>query len=612
MAEDVLEYDEIVAIEEAEEAECFDITLLEEDVYLAEPNFIAEGIVVHNCGMDQTYCDRKNGREKYELHPLIAKTLEPTYGVLVYQEQVMEILRLVGKVPDMHTEKVRKAISKKKEAVIAKYRELFIKNGKETIGETEEYLSALYENIAAFSAYGFNKSHAYAYSYISARLLYLKAHYPLEFFCATFQEESDQDKIKAYKVDAARFGVKLERLHLNKSKVNFSIQEYAPGDERIYYGFSNVKGIGVGPAEKIVEHQPYTGIVDFVQRCKVGDDVVKRLIALGAFDEFEEQDHLTLRRFSTWYQRRLKNLRDRTFRNKKKLEEKDEDLKKALLEEITEDDPDFDLMNQYTDEAQALWEKRFAKVTRIIHKKYRGEIRPKEVPFTKILIDLRTRRQTTIDNYELKREVEYQDGISLNRLDLSAEPIADVEYKCLADYQKINGELTYPTAEREYLGFNWSHRIEGSEDYTGATFASFFDQVAEAEGRLEFGYVEVALNKVTERKSKKGSSFYTLELEDANGEIQMCNMWLDDYIRFKNRLIENSLISIQVKPPSGGFSTLTFNSVPRHLQRTLPKPEDDHRLIIMRDNKEELEILSMEDKLQMLAGNQNGFELIQD
>ena len=165
---DSLSWEEIVSIEECGEDECYDITLLEDDVLDGEHNFIADGFVVHNCEMDAHFIDRKNKTEKYTLHPLIKPILGSTYGVMVFQEQVMKILNVVGNIPLTQCEKVRKAISKKKEEVFQKYKIQFVGNGQKNLNWTEEEVQHFWDQIVSFAEYGFNKSHAVAYTYISA------------------------------------------------------------------------------------------------------------------------------------------------------------------------------------------------------------------------------------------------------------------------------------------------------------------------------------------------------------------------------------------------------------------------------------------------------------
>jgi DNA polymerase-3 subunit alpha len=211
--------------------------------------------------MHEAYCRRKQGLEEYTLHPLMEPILGKTYGVMAYQEQVMKILNVVGNIPLIHCEKVRKAISKKKLELFGKYKEMFFRNGVKNLNCSLEYIQNLWDQVESFADYGFNKSHAYAYAYITARQLYLKAHYPLEFYTATLICAKDSTAVKDAKLDAHQHGVEVAPVHINKSADTFQIV-----DDKIYFGFSNLKKVGEKIAERIVENQPYKSFEDFLER----------------------------------------------------------------------------------------------------------------------------------------------------------------------------------------------------------------------------------------------------------------------------------------------------------------------------------------------------------
>ena len=191
----------------------------------------------------------------------------------------MKILNVIGNIPMRDVETVRKAISKKKVESFIKYKEVFIKNAKNNLGCSKEEAAELWVLLEAFSEYGFNKSHAVAYTHISARLLYLKSHYPHEFYTAILKCEDDSDKIKEYKKEIKNHNIKLNKLDINKSSDNFSLI----GNE-VYYGFSNVKGIGK-VADKIVKLQPFSGFEDFIERFGTDAAVLKPLLASKCFGE---------------------------------------------------------------------------------------------------------------------------------------------------------------------------------------------------------------------------------------------------------------------------------------------------------------------------------------
>jgi len=268
-------------------------------------------------GYHEKYCKRKKGKEEYKIHPLLADFMSSTYGVLTYQEQIMRLLNVVGQVPLKDCEAVRKAISKKKIEKFKSYKETFIKNGQKLLECSEEEMEHLWAQIEAFAGYGFNLSHAVAYTYISSRMLYLKAHYPKEFYAAVFTEvktagPDDYAKLKNYRKETEKHGIIIQPIDINKSKASFNIV-----DDKVYYGFAKIRGVGDDVAKRIEEGQPYSGLVDFLKRFGTDQKVVQALIGLGCF---KERDPLTLYEFYKEYKNYEKKQSDRRkrFENSKK------------------------------------------------------------------------------------------------------------------------------------------------------------------------------------------------------------------------------------------------------------------------------------------------------
>lgn len=268
-------------------------------------------------GYHSKYCNRKRGKEKFEIHPLLANFMSSTYGVLTYQEQIMRLLNIVGNVPLKDCETVRKAISKKKVDKFKIYKEAFVENGQKLLGWTQEEMEHMWDQIEAFAGYGFNLSHAVAYTYISSRMLWLKCHYPKEFYAAVFTEvkaagPEDYAKLKDYKQEAEKHGCPIQPLDLNKSGAAFRII-----DGKIYYGFAKIKGIGDEAAIRIEKKQPYTGLMDFLSRFGTEQKIVQALIGL---DCFKEKDHVTLYKFYKVYKdfEKKQNERRKRFENSKK------------------------------------------------------------------------------------------------------------------------------------------------------------------------------------------------------------------------------------------------------------------------------------------------------
>jgi DNA polymerase III alpha subunit len=431
-----------------------------------------------------------------------------------------------------------------------------------------------------------SNSHAYAYTYISARLLYLKAHYPLEFYTAILMCENDTDKFKEYKLDAKKHGIEICPVHINKSKRNFSIC-----DNKIYFGFSNIKGIGNDVADRIVSNQPYRNISDFLERFGTDATPVKAFTSLGVFEEGHER--LTLRKFAEYYKKQINSRKDRRKRFELSMEKKNEELKSLLLEEIQESDPDFEKMCDFTPEAESLWE-RFASVNRQVPYKYKGEERVREVSFLKLLQDVAKKRQNSMENFEDKEREDQGSDITVDQFNPALLKIDDEEVEILTDELMVDGQKSYPKAESLYYGFQWMHILETSPDYNpSATIDRFLD---EAEKGMISGPIHVQIKSVKKRTSAKGTEFWSISIEDANGKVMTVNVWRDDFMRFESDFKAGNLVSMVCNPPGGGFNTLTFKGVPRQERKNLGPKESDGRLVVLRlpekpDPKEEEVIL---------------------
>lgn len=433
-----------------------------------------------------------------------------------------------------------------------------------------------------------SNSHSYAYTYISSRLLWLKAHYPLEFYTAILMCENDTDKFKDYKLDAHKHGIEVCPVHINKSKQNFSI-----ADGKIYFGFSNIKTIGEDVANRIVANQPYRNISDFLER--FGTDVapIKALAALGVFEE--KHNRVTLRKFSEWFKKQSSARKDRKKRHEQSLEKKIQELRELLLEEVKETDPDFQTMCSFTPEAEALWEIKLAGITRQIPYKYKGEERLKEVDFIKQLQDLAKKRTNSIENFQEKERDDEEDEITIDQFSPSLVKLDPDEEKVLKDELVLNGHRSYPMAESMYYGFQWIHLLETCPDYVGQTFDLFFED--HEKKPMKAGTVQVQIIAVRKRTSKKGVEFYSVDIEDANGKRMVCNVWQDDFTRFREEFVPGNLVGLKVNPPSGGFNTFTFQSFARNERKNMPPKEADGRLYVLKVPKEIKSPQPLEDKI---------------
>ena len=328
---------------------------------------------------------------------------------------------------------------------------MFLINGQKTLNANLDFVEALFDQIAAFAEYGFNLSHATAYTYISSSLLWLKAHYPLEFYTAILMCEKDADKFKDYCVDAASHGVIVKPVDINKSDKNFKIV----GDE-IYFGFSNIKGIGKEDAKKIVSQQPYKSFVDFVERFGPSIKVLKPLISIGVFDELEpKHDHLTLFKFAVFYQKLKQSRAGTKKRYKEALIRQKSELRELLLTQIPETDPDFEKMAEFTQEAVALWQK-YNTLMLDEPFNYKGEQRTRKKSFTSMLEKILGKRQSSIKNFKAKEEDYKLDDFNLSNFNASKIKVDKKIESLFANFVTHKGRRYYPLAESQFYGFQWS------------------------------------------------------------------------------------------------------------------------------------------------------------
>jgi DNA polymerase III subunit alpha len=200
-------------------------------------------------GMVDDYIEVKHGRKPaFYPHPVMKEVLDETHGVMVFQEQVMQILNLLGGIPLAGAYTCIKAISKKKLPIIAKYREEFISGAQEK-GLNKKKADELFGMIEKFAGYGFNKSHSTAYALIAYQTAYLKAHYPVEFMAALLSGDipgrnfKSKDSLVEHLEDCQRMGVEVVPPDVNRSEVDFAV-----ADGTILFGLSAIKSCGSGAA----------------------------------------------------------------------------------------------------------------------------------------------------------------------------------------------------------------------------------------------------------------------------------------------------------------------------------------------------------------------------
>ncbi len=243
-----------------------------------------------------SFIRRKHGLEevKYDL-PEMEEILKNTYGITVYQEQVMLLSQKLADFTGGEADTLRKAMGKKKKAELDKMYPKFIAQAKAK-GFPEDVLEKIWKDWEAFASYAFNRSHAVSYAFLAYQTAYLKANYPAEFFAASLSHHlSNQSKVSKFIEDARQWDIKVLSPDVNESDLNFTVN----AEGNIRFGLSAIKGVGVKAAEKIIEERnqngPYKDIYDFVERVDqkaVNARVMEALILSGAFDRFGHSRHV--------------------------------------------------------------------------------------------------------------------------------------------------------------------------------------------------------------------------------------------------------------------------------------------------------------------------------
>jgi DNA polymerase III subunit alpha len=237
------------------------------------------------------YINRKNGKEAVDYsHKIMKEFTENTYGVIIYQEQVMQACVYLGGMSWSEADKVRKIIGKKKDAKeFDQFKDKFINGASEHI--TKKKAEQLWHDFEAHAGYSFNRSHAVAYSMLSYYTAWLKSYYPLEFMFSILKNENDKDARTEYLIEAKRLGLRIMLPHINESDIYFSLQ----GDG-IRFGLAEVKFISDSIANKIMERRPYEDYSDFINKAsKKGSGINSRAIAAlnavggAAFDDNPRQ-----------------------------------------------------------------------------------------------------------------------------------------------------------------------------------------------------------------------------------------------------------------------------------------------------------------------------------
>jgi DNA polymerase-3 subunit alpha len=237
--------------------------------------------------MHTAYADRKNGRAKVDFpHPATEPVLARSYGIIVYQEQVMQIAQAVAGYTMAEAEDLRRAMGKKVKSAMQAQREKFVA-GCVAQGYTAEVGANLFDTIEPFAGYGFNRSHAACYGYVAYQTAWLKAHYPAEYLAALLTAtKRDKERTAVYLAECRAMGIEVLVPDLNESEMDFAVRE-----GKIRFGLSAIRNVGEGVVEKLIETRRADGafedFYDFVDRVDplvLNKRTVESLVKAGAFD----------------------------------------------------------------------------------------------------------------------------------------------------------------------------------------------------------------------------------------------------------------------------------------------------------------------------------------
>ncbi len=267
------------------------------------------------------YNDCKNGNKKPDyIHPTLEKILESTYGIIIYQEQVMQIAQTLAGFTASEADILRRAMGKKKKAELDKQKERFI-SGAIKNGIKKEVANFVFTKIEPFAQYGFNKSHAAAYALIAYQTAYLKTYFKEDFIAATMSTElTNTSKLREFVEELKRLNIEIIRPSINKSFADFKTEK-----NKIFYGLGAVKNVGYEAISNIINEREKKGkfksLIDFINRMDAKDVnklQLEGLVKSGAFDEFDEDRNKIINSIPKIIQQ-IKNINDDKMNNQTSL-----------------------------------------------------------------------------------------------------------------------------------------------------------------------------------------------------------------------------------------------------------------------------------------------------
>ncbi len=251
---------------------------------------------LQNINQDEFALKKKGKMNPEYIHPKLKPVLEETYGIMLYQEQVMKIANIIANFSLGEADILRKAMGKKKLDVMESMEEKFVRGAIKN-GLTEEQAKDIFNRMSSFASYGFNKAHSVSYAEIAYQTAYLKAHYPVEFYSASLTNNIGQDMedIRKFIKDARKNGIEIKPPDINTSQYGFT-----PEENSIRYGLGGIKNVGKNAVIHIInerEKGEYKDFFDFIERAggrTVNKKVIENLIKAGCFDSISDNRHSLL------------------------------------------------------------------------------------------------------------------------------------------------------------------------------------------------------------------------------------------------------------------------------------------------------------------------------
>jgi len=434
------------------------------------------------------FIERKNGKQRVDyLFPELEEILKETYGIMVYQEQVMQISIVVAGFTRGEADLLRKAMAKKDTEKLAKLGEDFISRAVKK-GFDKQKVEKLFDQISKFGSYGFNKSHSAAYAFVAYHTAYIKTYYPEEFFAALLNTEiGDPDKFNAHIKECKERGIKILPPDINESEVDFTVDK----QKQIRFGLSAIKNVGIKAVEEIIKERETNGkfksFYDFLERIggsKVNKKVVESLIKCGALDSLGGHRRQYLEFYDVIMQKVNEN------KNKKK------DFMVAIFEEEKND-------------------KKFDKLPEV-----------EQFSSSQILA------------FEKETLGIYLSGHPLEEYEEELKQLIDDNDKCERLIDKVDNELVYLGGiitdlkiKRSKAGKKWASAK--LEDLTGSVEVIFYEEVL---NKFESAITSDAPCYVKGNIKKDGSDLKVyvkevLPLEQAWGkEVKGVSICIDDYL----------------------------------------------------------------------------------